>query len=58
MGSTSGLKIQFTTCSICALAVYWIKTKEKNGLLFMKYLLINAIAKETTLKFNGFIAGD
>ena len=31
---------------------------KENDLLFMKYLLINTIAKETHNKFNGFIAGD
>ena len=54
MGSISGLKSNLLPFSICALAVYWIKTKEKM-IYSMKYLLINAIVKETHNKFYGAV---
>ena len=60
MGSISGLKSNLLLVRSVYLQYTGSKSKrKKNGLLNMKYLLINAIAKEThTSSFNGFIAGD
>ena len=47
MGSISGLKSNLLLVRSVHLQYTGSKPKRKNGLLFMKYLLINAIAKET-----------